>query len=187
MNTRATRGSAAVIAMIVLALTGLTVTAYVTSSTSSAAADAASVGGWRALYATDAGVAATIACVGSGVKVATMPPGTDVPTVSISGSKVLGFSFFSTWAQSERTVVARVTMGSGSRPVVSGWTRNSSALLATVSGSNNNGNGNGIGNNGNGGIGNNGNGNGNNGNGNGNGGGNGSNAGGNGNGKTKDN
>ena len=170
MTPRSPRGAAAVIAMIVLALTGLTVTAYVTSSTSTAAADAASVGGWRALYATDAGVAATIACVGASMKTATMPPITDAPAVTIAGSKLLGFSFTSTWAQSQRTVVARVTMGSGSRPVVSGWTRNSSALIANVSGSSNNGNG-GVGN-----------GNGNNGAGNGNGGSNGNNGVGNGNG-----
>jgi len=204
MNAASSRGSAAVIAMIIVALTGLTVMSYATSSTSATAADASSVAGWRSLYATDAGIAATVSKVAAGATTSSMPPIAGVPTVTISGTRSLGFVFDALFAQSQRHASAWVIVGSLGRPVVSSWEMYTGALVTTpptdyangnlgpvgdpgtnpdpVNAGGNNGNGNGNGNNGNGNGNGGGNGNGNNGNGNGNGGGNGSNGGGNGNG-----
>ena len=121
MNTPRRRGSAAIIALIVLAMTGLTVMSYVTSSTSTAAADAAAVAGWRALYATDAGIAATVAAIAEGETSATMPPITGAPAVTIAGSRSAGFSYTAESARSRRSTTAWVTIGSTGRPIVTSW------------------------------------------------------------------
>lgn len=61
MKRPARRGASAVIAMLILSVSGLSIAATARSGVSDAEADSAAAGGWRALYGVQAGIAAALA------------------------------------------------------------------------------------------------------------------------------
>jgi hypothetical protein len=122
MTTTHRRGAAAVIALIILSLTGLTATAYTRADLAASSADAAAVAGWRALYAAESGVACAIAWRTPAASPSVPPQisaslDPQIDRVGLSVVRVTGSS-----AQSHRHIDAQLRRLMVPRPLAQSWT-----------------------------------------------------------------
>lgn len=115
------RGAAAIIAMIVLSLTGLTVTAYVRADAAATTTDASAIPGCRALYGTQAGLCCTIAWKRP-MLTPPIPPqiagafGLSITHIGADGIRITAES-----GTSARSIDTTITRRGADRPRITAW------------------------------------------------------------------
>ena len=115
------RGAAAIIAMIVLALTGMTVAAYVRADAAATTTDASAIPGYRAQYAAHAGLCCTIAWERPALTPPIPPQIAGAFDLSITHIGADGIRITAESGPSARSIDTTITRQGDDRPRITAW------------------------------------------------------------------